>query len=144
MTDVRIRLKETPRTRGAPTVLWAEDNEHDELLIREAVRGLDARITFASDGLHALDAVRRERPALLVLDLRMPRLGGLEALRQVRADPALRDLRVCVFSAGNQPDEVAACRALGALAVVQKPVDFDAFERAVREVLQHARPVAVA
>lgn len=144
MTQVRIRMRPAPG--AAPSlVLWAEDNQHDQMLIEEAVRGDErVQVAFVSDGVHALDALRRERPALLVLDLRMPRLGGLDTLRHVRGEPSLRDLRVCVFSAGNQPDEVAACRALGVLDVVQKPVDFDTFERSVHQILAHAGPMAVA
>lgn len=143
MSQVRVRLRARDPA-APPAVLWAEDNPHDQMLIEEAVRGADVRVDFVSDGIHALDALRRGRPALLVLDLRMPRLGGLDTLRHVRADPTLEGLRACVFSAGNQPDEVAACKALGALAVLQKPVDFEAFERAVRQILAHARPMAVA
>jgi CheY-like chemotaxis protein len=141
----RVRLRPRDGTAVVPTVLWAEDNLQDQRLIQEAVIGADpVRLKFAADGVHALAAVRQQRPDLLVLDLRMPRMGGLDALRQVRLDPRLSDLRVCVFSAGNQPEEVHACRSFGALAVVQKPVDFDAFEKAVQQILLHARPLAVA
>lgn len=145
MNPVRVQLRERPApAANLPSILWAEDNVQDQMLISEAVRDAPVQVTFVPDGVQALEALRRSRPTLLVLDLRMPRLGGLDTLRQVRTDPTLRDLRTVVFSAGNQPDEVAACKALGALAVVQKPVDFAAFERAAQSVVAHARPVAVA
>lgn len=117
-----------------PRIAWAEDSEHDQILIQEALTGVPADVAFAGDGLHLIDSLRNGRPDLVVLDLRMPRLGGLETLRRLRADQSTKDLPVCVFSAGDQPDEIAACRALGAVDVVQKPVDFDQFTRAVRQI----------
>lgn len=118
----------------APRIAWAEDSEHDQILIQESLTGVKADVVFASDGVHLLESVRQRRPDLVVLDLRMPRLGGLETLRRLRSEETTRDLPVCVFSAGDQPDEIAACRALGALEVVQKPVDFDQFTLAVQSI----------
>jgi two-component system, response regulator len=117
-----------------PRIAWAEDSLHDQILIKESLDGVMADVAFAADGLHLLDAVQDRTPDLVVLDLRMPRLGGLETLRRLRAEPRTRELPVCVFSAGDQPDEVAACRALGALEVLQKPVDFDQYRKAVRRI----------
>lgn len=121
-----------------PRIAWAEDSEHDQILIQESLQGVAADVAFSSDGLHLLEDVRQRRPDLVVLDLRMPRLGGLETLRRLRADARMHDLRVCVFSAGDQPDEIAACRALGAVDVVQKPVDFDQFMGAVQRIVGRA------
>ena len=126
-------------SRAAARIAWAEDAEHDRLLITESLVGEDVDVAFAADGLHLLDAVARSRPDLVVLDLRMPRLGGLETLRRLRAAEATRDLPVCVFSAGDQPDEIPACRALGALEVLQKPIDFDRFTATVQRIVAHAR-----
>lgn len=124
---------------GERRVLWAEDSPEDQILIQAALDGAKApRIEFVEDGVQMLAAARKARPALVVLDLKMPRMGGLEALRQLRADPALAELRVCVFSAGDQPSEIAACRGLGALDVVAKPVDFRKFSAAVQQILAHA------
>jgi CheY-like chemotaxis protein len=134
-----MAAKRTPATAprgraGRPRIAWAEDSVHDQILIKESLGGVLADVAFAADGLHLLEAVQETRPDLVVLDLRMPRLGGLETLRRLRAEPMTRELAVCVFSAGDQPDEVAACRALGALEVVQKPVDFDQYMKAVRRI----------
>lgn len=122
------------RAAPRPRIAWAEDSVHDQILIRESLDGVMADVAFAADGLHLLEAVQGQKPDLVVLDLRMPRLGGLETLRRLRAQPNTRALPVCVFSAGDQPEEVAACRALGALDVVQKPVDFDQYMKAVRRI----------
>lgn len=118
-------------------VLWAEDNLGDQMLIRAALDGAPGvpDVRFANDGLILLDELRASRPALVVLDLKMPRLGGLETLRRIRGDERLADLPVCVFSAGDHPAETAACQALGALDVVRKPVDFRQFTAAVRAIV---------
>ena len=122
-------------------VLWAEDNQQDQILIRAALEDLPRApdVQFRDDGLLLLEALRKSHPTLVVLDLKMPRLGGLETLRRMRADPAFAQLPVSVFSAGDQADETAACRALGALDVVHKPVDFREFTAAVRSIVARAR-----
>lgn len=125
-------------------MLWAEDNPQDQILIRAALEDLPRPpdVRFSDDGLLLLEALRTSRPALVVLDLKMPRLGGLETLRRIRADPALAKLPVSVFSAGDHPEETAACQRLGTLEVVRKPVDFREFTAAVRGLARQARPPA--
>ena len=122
--------------RNVRRILWAEDNEGDRMLIRAALEeasGVD--VAFVDDGVQFLDALEGRRPDLAVLDLRMPRIGGLEALQRVRRDPRLKGLPVAIFSAGNQPEETAACEALGVLAVGHKPVDFREFSAAVQRIV---------
>jgi two-component system response regulator len=126
--------------RRAGLVLWAEDNLQDQILIRAALEDLPNRpeVRFADDGILLLAELEAKKPALVVLDLKMPRLGGLGTLRRIRADPKLARLPVSVFSAGDDPEETAACRALGAVSVVRKPVDFREFTAAVQAVVAHA------
>jgi two-component system response regulator len=124
------------------SILWAEDNRHDQLLIREALATAASppQVQFADDGIHLLEGLRGASPGLVILDLKMPRLGGIETLRRIRANPAWKDLPVGIFSAGNQPDEIAACRALGVVDVQQKPVDFTQFTAAVHRLVALLRP----
>ncbi|MHB1261983.1 MAG: response regulator [Thermoplasmatota archaeon] len=126
--------------RRRPLVLWAEDNLQDQILIRAALEDAPAapEVVFADDGVLLLKALEKTAPALVVLDLKMPRLGGLEVLRRIRADPRWAPLPVNVFSAGDQPDETAACRELGALDVLRKPVDFGQFTAAVWALVARA------
>lgn len=121
----------------ARDVLWAEDNPEDQLLIRAALSDLGGapRVEFTDDGASLLERLEDGRPDLVVLDLKMPRIGGLEALRRMRATPDLARLPVSIFSAGDHPGETAACLELGALQVVQKPVDFRLFTEAVHRVV---------
>lgn len=121
-------------------ILWAEDDRQDQQLIQAALE--DARpaprISFAEDGVALLEAVGRRPPELVVLDLKMPRMGGLEALRRLRAEPATRHVPVVIFSSGSLPDEIAQCQQLGVLDTVQKPIEFGAFVAAVQGIVKLA------
>ena len=126
--------------KDAFNILWAEDDRQDQQLIRAALE--DARpaprIAFAEDGVALLEAVGRRPPDLVVLNLKMPRMGGLETLRRLRGEPATRYVPVVVFSSGSLPDEIAQCRALGVLDTVQKPIEFGAFVAAVQGLVRLA------
>ena len=122
------------------SILWAEDDRQDQQLIRAALEDArpTPRIAFAEDGVALLEAVGRRPPDLVVLDLKMPRMGGLETLRRLRAEPATRHVPVVVFSSGSLPDEIAQCRQLGVLDTVQKPIEFGAFVTAVQGIVKLA------
>lgn len=131
----------TPAVDRGGHVLWAEDNPQDQILIRSAFEDVvDAPLLkMVNDGVYLLEEARKSRPKMVVLDLKMPRLGGLETLRRIRDDSTLNDLPICIFSAGNQPEETEACRTLGVVDVVQKPVDFEQFTTAVQQIVRHAQ-----
>jgi CheY-like chemotaxis protein len=128
------------RPRRAFRLLWAEDSDADQYLIRAAAEAFpDARLHFTVDGaglLEALDA--GDRPDLVVLDVNMPGMNGLEALRRLREGGRHRDVPVVMFSTGNEPDEVRSCLDLGAIDYVQKPVPHPQFVAAVHRILAHA------
>jgi CheY-like chemotaxis protein len=125
------------------SILVIDDSEDAVLLTREAMESTESlRIAHvASDGIEALRYLRREspwerapRPGLILLDLNMPRLDGLETLRALKADPALRHIPVIVLSVSDQPSEIRAAYAEGAAGFVCKPDDFEAFAAVVREL----------
>lgn len=123
-------------------ILWAEDSLQDRQLIRAALQDLPRppKVAFVSDGMQLLERAAHEQPSLVVLDLQMPGLDGLEALKRLRADPATRRQRVVVFTSSDRPDEVDACLRLGVRDCVQKPFDFGAFVAAVQRVVDPAGP----
>lgn len=122
---------------SSPIILWAEDNPADQALIRYAVEDLKPvpAIEFADDGVDLLEALKSVRPALVVLDLKMPRMGGIETLAAIKRDEALKHLRVVIFTSGDLPGEVAQCRALGAEHVLQKPIEFPVFRMLVHGIV---------
>ena len=125
---------------SGPFILWAEDDRQDQELIRAALDSTAGapKVVFAEDGMRLLERMARRAPDLVVLDLKMPRMGGLEALRRLRAEPGTRHVPVVVFSSGSLPEEIARVRRLGVLAVVQKPIEFGAFVAAVQGIVRHA------
>lgn len=127
-------------------ILWAEDSAQDQQLVRAALEELKRRskVAFVEDGQALLDIVGAARPRLVVLDLQMPRLGGLETLQRLRQAPATRGLPVVVFTSSSHPQDVAECRRLGVLDYVTKPMDFDSFCGAVDRVLGAVRAAKVA
>lgn len=121
-------------------IVWAEDSGADQFLIQSVLdeRAPPLRVAFASDGEEALRLVSKHRPAVVVLDVRMPGLGGIAALRRLRADARSAAAKVIMFSSTAEAKELEEARALGAIAAVQKPMDFDEFKAAVRAIAKQA------
>jgi two-component system response regulator len=127
-------------------ILLVENNPDDEKL---TVRGLKRNnianeIVVVHDGAEALDYLfakgryadrdRSRMPAVMLLDLRLPKVDGLEVLRRLRADRQLKRLPVVILTSSNEEKDVAASYDLGANSYVHKPVDFDEFSEAVRQL----------
>ncbi len=129
---------------GIPTVLVAEDDEAHRFVLRRVFRtaGFEVDLRFVGDGQELLDYLHRRPPHddeqgspwpdLVLVDLHMPRLGGLEALQALRASPALRTVPAIVFSSSDQPHHVDSAYASGANAYLVKVGDFD-------ELVSHLR-----
>src|SRR5687768_120649 len=124
-------------------VLWAEDNAKDRILINESVDdgGALPQLEIVADGVLLLEALHEGLPSLVVLDLKMPRLGGLDVLRRIRSRESWKSVPVTIFSSGNRPSEINECLALGVREVIEKPVDFDMFSAAVQRILHSANPL---
>lgn len=75
-----------------------------------------------------------ETPYLLLLDVRMPQVDGVEVLRQVKADPELRTIPVSMLTTTDEPREVERCHALGCSNYIVKPVDYDKFAEAIKHL----------
>ncbi len=113
-------------------ILLVEDNATDEKLTLVAFKqsGVASEVVVARDGVSALEilhAVDAELPAVVLLDLKMPKIGGLEVLRRLRADPRTRALPVVILTASREHEDIAQSYALGANAYVRKPVEFSEF-----------------
>jgi len=128
-----------------PAILLAEDNPDDVELTIEALdrHHLANRVTVAHDGVEAMEYLRREgafserepgNPAVLLLDIKMPRMDGLEVLREIRGDSALRRLPVVILTSSRQEQDLITSYDLGVNAYVVKPVDFLSFIEAVEHL----------
>ncbi|MBD3221011.1 response regulator [bacterium] len=130
-------------TRKPVTILYAEDDPEDRLLVRDALAEsrLANRLDTVTDGVELLAYLRREGkyadrpdelPGLILLDLNMPRMDGREALREIRADEALRRIPVVVLTTSKAEEDVLRSYDLGVNSFVVKPVTFDALVETVR------------
>jgi CheY-like chemotaxis protein len=130
------------RTRMAE-ILLVEDNPGDVRLMREAFREITVphRLSVVETGRQALEFVRREgayeeapRPDLVLLDLMLPDVHGLEVLAAVKKDPALRRIPAVVFSSSQKREEVVEAYNLNANSYIAKPVELEDFIRVVKGV----------
>jgi CheY-like chemotaxis protein len=123
-------------------VLLVEDDPGDVLMTREAFEEyLHNHLDVVSDGSEALAYLRREgeyadapRPDLILLDLNLPRRDGREVLAEVKADVNLRTIPVIVLTTSQADEDVLKSYQLHANAYVTKPVDFDGFIEAIRQI----------
>ncbi len=125
-------------------VLVADDDAGHARLIEKNLRraGLDNRIERFEDGEQALDFLfrRSERkreadtPYLLLLDIRMPKVDGVEVLRQLKADTELRKLPVIMLTTTDDPREVERCHEIGCSHYIVKPVDYDGFAQVISQL----------
>jgi CheY-like chemotaxis protein len=121
-------------------ILLVEDDAADAVLIREALRDHTAArriVTQAEDGLAALERLRDpacRRPDLIVLDLNMPRMNGVEVLEVLKSDEDLKSIPVVVLTTSSAPEDIRSAYDLHANAYVTKPVSLDEFVSTVRTI----------
>jgi CheY-like chemotaxis protein len=112
-------------------LLICDDEPHVLEGLRYLLRGAQRRITLAPNGRVALELIRKERPDLLITDVMMPELSGLELVAQLRGDAATRDLPIIIVTARGQPQDAVVARATWGAHVLAKPFD----PRALRELV---------
>ena len=128
------------------TILLVEDNPDDEALTLRAFKknNITNEVVVARDGAEALDYLRgagawagRDTstvPQLVILDISLPKVSGLEVLRQMRVDPHTKLLPVVILTSSNEERDRLEGYDLGANSYVRKPVDFSEFMRAVQQL----------
>ena len=127
------------------TILFAEDNPRDVELTLEALgdHNLANNVIVVRDGVETMDYLRREgkykqrkpgNPAVLLLDIKMPRMDGIEVLKTIRNDNTLKLLPVVMLTSSREEQDVIKSYELGVNAYVVKPVDFKEFIEAVKQL----------
>ena len=120
-----------------PIILLVDDNPDDVELTMRVLKShrIANEVLVARDGVEALELLHVDRPehppSLVLLDLKMPRMDGLETLKRIREDPRTRHLPVVIMTTSREERDIVASYALGANSYVQKPVEFEEFEQAV-------------
>jgi CheY-like chemotaxis protein len=128
---------------GRRSILLIEDNPGDTALILRAFKkaGLEDAVEVVSDGAAALEllASRDEgtMPVAILLDLKLPKVSGLEVLRQIRAGPKTRSIPVIALTSSDERQDILASYLLGANSYVRKPVNIVEFSQVVTQVGQY-------
>jgi CheY-like chemotaxis protein len=117
-------------------ILLVDDSRTVLLMERMILAKQAYDLVLAHDGLQGIEVAREERPDLIVMDVVMPRMDGLEALQRIRADEALRDTPVMLVTTRGEPEHVERGYAAGCSEYVTKPIDAPAFLTKVRELLR--------
>ena len=127
-------------------ILLVEDNPHDAELTLRALkkRNLANRVLHTKDGAEALDFIFAEGayagrnvengPRVILLDLKLPKVDGLEVLRKIKADERTRTIPVVVLTSSREDRDLEECYALGVNSYIVKPVEFESFVTAVSEL----------
>ena len=128
------------------TILLVEDNPDDEALTLRALKknNILNRVMVVRDGAEALDYLFCQgayagrdsslQPAVTLLDLKLPKVDGLEVLKRLRADARTRLLPVVILTSSKEEQDLASGYSLGANSYIRKPVDFTQFMEAIRQV----------
>lgn len=128
------------------TILLVEDNPDDEMLALRAFKknNITNEVNVARDGVEALDFLfgrgayqgrdLTQQPSLILLDLKLPKMDGLEVLKALRANEHTRLIPVVVMTTSKEEDDLVRSYSYGANSYIRKPVDFNQFIDAVRQV----------
>ena len=127
-------------------ILLVEDNADDEALTLRALKknNIGNTVMVVRDGAEALDFLfcsgiyadrdPRDKPQVILLDLKLPKVDGLEGLRRIRADPSTRTLPVVILASSKEEQDVVNSYIIGVNSYVRKPVDFIQFVEAIRQL----------
>lgn len=130
---------------NAQEILLVEDSLSDAKLTIMALKEgkIDNKIVHLKDGEEALNYIFCQgpyvsrtmvNPMLILLDLKMPKISGIEVLRKIKADERTKTIPVVVFSSSKEDPDVKECYALGVNSYIVKPLEFDAFSKSVVDV----------
>lgn len=130
-------------------ILIAEDDLGDQILIQEALQSsqIPKVLRIVCDGEEALEYLHHSgryaagdqapRPDLILLDLNMPRLSGIELLARLKADNNFRSIPVVAFTTSGRDEDITQCYAMGVNSYVQKPTDFDRFQAVLLQLEEY-------
>lgn len=126
-------------------ILLVEDNQNDVELTLTALdeQNLANRVVVANDGVEALEYLMyegqhknraKENPAVILLDIKMPRMDGIEVLQQIKSNPELKTIPVVMLTSSREEPDLKKCYEIGVNAYVVKPVNFKDFFTAIKQI----------
>jgi two-component system, response regulator len=134
-----MRAPQTGDLMAAQMIVLVEDNPDDQILTLRALKkqNIANEIVVLEDGVAALEYLLdpdKPMPHLVLLDLKLPRLDGMQLLRRLRSEPRTQLLPVVVLTSSDEDRDVIEGYRLGANSYIRKPVDFNQFTEAVRQL----------
>lgn len=127
-------------------ILFAEDSLDDAMLTMRALKksGFANKVHHVKDGAEALDFIYgreayasrniNERPKLILLDLKMPKMSGMEVLAKLKSDPDFKSIPIVILTSSKEDPDIQKCYALGANSYIAKPVESDNFFQVIKEI----------
>ncbi|MGZ3899998.1 MAG: response regulator [Bacteroidia bacterium] len=125
------------------SILLVDDDQDYKYFFYKAIEAVDPEIsvTSASDGIEALEKLHILTPELIILDFNMPRMNGLAFLKDIKKNPALRNIPVIIYSTFLSMFDSSEIKSLGAIHVYTKPVGFAETINTLNEILKHKEAV---
>lgn len=138
-------MNESEKSSRRTALVVEDDPDHVELIVRALRKsGIATEVEVASDGAEALDFLfatglyagrdPRRLPQVVFLDLNLPRIGGLEVLRRIRAHRQTRHIPVLILTASEEKEDLVMSNDLGANGILRKPVDYEQFLESFRQL----------
>jgi len=127
--------KIAPNFPAGPLVLLAEDNEANIQTIGGYLEDKGCTMLYAANGAVAVQIAREFRPQLILMDIQMPVMDGLEAMREIRSDPTMKSIPIVALTALAMPGDRERCFAAGASDYMSKPVSLRALAELVKQLL---------
>ncbi len=116
---------DNPKDYSRYTVLIVDDIPVNIILLKTMLARINVQILTAVDGGQALETVRKLKPELVLLDIQMPVMNGLDVLKKMKNSPELKDIPVIMVSAYTSPEDIEQSMSLGASGFIKKPVIMD-------------------
>lgn len=135
LTERESSQKAVPTAREHAVILLAEDNESNIQVVRDYLQDYGYRVVIAQNGVDALERAEQELPSLILMDIQMPEMDGLEAIRLLRVNPRFASTPIVALTALAMPGDRERCLTAGATEYISKPVSLKKLVQTIQQLL---------
>lgn len=122
-----------------PVIMVADDEEDIKVVLKMFLEAIGYEVVNAFDGLDAMEQMKANRPDLVLMDIMMPVIDGIEVVRQMKTDKNLREIPVIMLTAAAQSDMLQKALAVGAVDYISKPFEPEVVQIAIKKALSSAK-----
>ena len=138
-TSENFQKPKQPRLSGELLILVAEDNENNIIMLSDYLSFKGYNLAFAKNGLEAISLAKERKPQLILMDIQMPKMDGIEATRWIRSDPETTDIPIIALTALAMPGDQEKCQQAGINQYVTKPVILDQLIELIHQTLDQQK-----